>query len=371
MAFLNSTEKLQIASDSQSLIYFSVGLVIQTFFFGLYSVLIFLSTRMLLQRKLNTRVNQVMFGITTFMYLLSAAYWGYNVADEFDRIYQFINLALHPSEIIPDHTAVTQWSPLWNAVTLLNYCLSDGVVVWRAWIICLRNHRKYLWITIVFLGITTLTVIATIAFRIAGLVESPIANLASGDFVGEAINILQVTTLVTSLLSNLTATGVVGATALQHWRTIRGALNGEKKSTRSNDILLLVVESGVIYCFSAVLVLLSAIIRLPHGTLGDIYTPINVQIAGAYPTVVLLLVSTKRSLNDSTFSDDTYVGSSVSHPAKSGPPGLNSVSTTSNQSMRFAANPNVTLGTDSVLDITSYREKSRMNLNRLSDDSFA
>jgi len=47
-----------------------------------------------------------------------------------------------------------------------------------------------------------------------------------------------------------------------------------------------------------------SLIRLPYGTLGDLYTPLNVQIAGAYPTIVLLLVSSQRSLTDATqFSD--------------------------------------------------------------------
>ncbi|KAJ7141386.1 hypothetical protein C8R44DRAFT_974912 [Mycena epipterygia] len=361
----------KLVGAGNGVMYFIFGLVVQTFFFGVYTVLIWLSTRMLLKRKLKTTVNRVMFGITTFMYLLSAAYWAYSVADGVDRMYEFIGLAVNPFKFLPDHTQVTQWSPLFNAVTLINYVLSDGVVVWRAWIICLRNHRKYLWITIFFLALTAITVALTIAFRIAGLVVSPINDLPKHSFLARWIDILQIATLATSLFSNLTATGVVGATAWHHWRTMRAAFS-DKKSTRSSHILLLVVESGVFYCLSAITVLLSSLIRLPQGTLGDLYTPVNVQIAGAYPTIVLLLVSTQRSLNESTFSDDTYTGSA---PSKFGP---SPTSTLANQSqnpasIHFAHNPAMSgAGTDSMVgpfNEISLADKNRHN--RLSDDSFA
>ncbi|KAJ7187864.1 hypothetical protein C8R46DRAFT_1171180 [Mycena filopes] len=291
------------------MMYFVFDLVVSTFFFGVYTVLVWFATRNLLERKLTTRVNKAMFGIITFMYLLSAGYWAYSVADGVDRSRSFIDLAKNPLKFQPDHTEVTKWSPLFNALTLLNYVLSDGIVVWRAWIICRRDHRKYLWITIFFLILTAITVFLTILFRVIGLVQSPIANLPTNSVLGRGIDILQISTLVTSLLSNLTATGAVGATAWGHWRTIRAAFSESKAgSLRTNHILLLVVESGVFYCLSAIMVLLSSLIRLPQGTLGDLYTPVNVQIAGAYPTIVLLLVSTTRSLSESSFTqgDDSY-----------------------------------------------------------------
>ncbi|KAJ7497675.1 hypothetical protein FB451DRAFT_241047 [Mycena latifolia] len=326
---------------------------------------------MLLERKLNTTVNRVMFGITTFMYLLSVAYWAYSVADGVDRIYSYIGIAINPSIPIPDHSQITQWSPLFNAITLINYVLSDGIVVWRAWIICLRKHRKWLWIAIGFLGITTLTVLLTIILRIAGLIKSPIINLSDDDIIRRLIDLFQVTTLATSLLSNLTATGVVSVTALQHWRTIRSNFS-DKKSTRSNHILLLVVESGVVYCLSAISVLLSSLIRLPHGTLGDLYTPVQVQIAGAYPTIVLLLVSTQRSLNESTFSEDaTLTDSSMPPPLPPKKFGSSAPAQSPNPiSISFARNPALS-GTESMN--SSFRQpppSDKSRSRRLSDESF-
>lgn len=189
--------------------YYLFGLVVQTFFFGAYTILIFLSTRMMLKRTLSATVNKVMFGLTLFMYVLSVAYWCYSVADGANRLYSYIGLAINPAKVLPDHTQVTRWSPLFDALTLLNYVVSDGIVVWRAWVICLRKHRMFLWITVVLLGLTALTVLLTIIFRIVDLVESSISELD----VHRLIDIFQVATLGTSLLSNLSATGVVSVTA--------------------------------------------------------------------------------------------------------------------------------------------------------------
>ncbi|KAJ7881411.1 hypothetical protein B0H13DRAFT_2049494 [Mycena leptocephala] len=170
----------------------------------MYSVLVFMSTRMLLQRGLKTKVNRTMFGITTFMYLLSAGYWVYSVLDFSSG---------------PDP-----------------YVLSDGIVVWRAWVITLRSHRKYMYIPIIFLFLTAVSVLLTIAFRIANFDAARMSHVGGS----------------TSLISNLSSMGVVGATLWKHWRTIRIAFPDKKQSTRVNDVLTLVVESGVLYCASAV-----------------------------------------------------------------------------------------------------------------------
>ncbi|KAJ7347020.1 hypothetical protein DFH08DRAFT_208078 [Mycena albidolilacea] len=352
----------------RSVMYYTVGLMVQTFFFGVYTILIWMSTRMLLERTLRTRVNQVMFGITTFMYLLSAAYWAYSVADGVDRIHEYIDLAIDPFRATFAHTEVTKWSPLFNAVTLINYVLSDGVVIWRAWIICPRNHRKYLWITIVFLALTALAVGLTIACRVANFVISPIDNLPKGSMLARAVDVFQVAAMGTSLLSNLTATGVVGITAWGHWRALRSALSGGKTSTlRTNRILLLVVETGVFYCLSAIIMLFAMLIRLPHGTLGDLYTPVSFQIAGAYPTIVLLLVSTKKSLAESSFSDGEFSSSGLD--SRGIPP-----ASTDSKPIHFVRTPAMSgADNDTIMDISSSRPSfdtpGRQN-RRVSDDSF-
>lgn len=75
-------------------------------------------------------------------------------------------------------------------------------------------------------------------------------------------------------------------------------------------------------------ILISTIIKLPYGTLGDIYTPVNLQIAvrrftftkiylstqaviiidilqGIYPAIVIVLVGLQRTMNDTTYWQST------------------------------------------------------------------
>ncbi|KAJ7693335.1 hypothetical protein B0H17DRAFT_1059787 [Mycena rosella] len=303
----------QITSGGHYLIYVVVGLVVQTFFFGIYTVLMVLSTRMLMKRGLKTRAHKVTFAMTIFMYFLSAAYWIYSIADVVDRMKVYISDLLNPVNFSAGHDTVTKWSPLFNALVLVNYIISDSVVVWRAWILSLRNYRKYLAVTMFFLVVTTVSVTCTIIFRIIAVVQFPWVKLPSSSYLIQGINILQMSNLGMSLLSNLSATIVVGATLFHHRQRIRAAFSDNKKSTKADQILTLLVESGVLYSISGVIVLVASVIKLPEGTLGDLYTPVHTQIAGAYPSVVLLLVSMQRSLNETTFLN-TFEASAPSRP---------------------------------------------------------
>jgi len=58
------------------------------------------------------------------------------------------------------------------------------------------------------------------------------------------------------------------------------------------------------YFSRQIVALVSPVIHLPFGTLGDIFMPVTVQLAGMYPIIVLLLVENNRSL------DTTYCSSS-------------------------------------------------------------
>ncbi|KAJ7629892.1 hypothetical protein B0H17DRAFT_543024 [Mycena rosella] len=261
-----------------------------TFFFGAYTVIIFLSTRMLIRRGLKARVHWILLVITLFMYLLSTAYWTYRFADVINRIQIYIESPQNP----PSSSSVTKWLPLFNALVLVNYVLSDGVVLWRARLISSPDHHKVMYLPLFFMVLASLSSAGVIGLRIASVSSFAIGE--SPAFI-KTLNTLQVAGLGLSFISNVCATGVVGATAWVHRRTIRA---GSYKTTQGNRILGLLLESGVLYCVFGLLGVVSILIRLPYNTLGDLVGPINVQVAGAYTPIVLLLVSMQRSLSDTS-----------------------------------------------------------------------
>ncbi|KAJ7072053.1 hypothetical protein C8F01DRAFT_225998 [Mycena amicta] len=276
---------------SKTLIYFVCGFVVESVFFGAYSIVMFLSSRMLLKRGLETKANKNLFLITLFMYALSTVYWLYGFVNAASRVNAF---AEHPQEFAPDIPG-THFFVIFNAIILINFIISDALVVWRARLICAPEHRKYMILPSGFVVLTSLSVATLIGLRIAAVWS---VSLGASPGFRTVIDILQVNGVNLSLISNLTTTSVVGVTAWQHRETVR---IGFKRSTQGNRILKLLLESGVVYCMLGVLSLVTSLIRLPYNTLGDLYTPISVLMAGAYTPTILLLVNSKRSLSDASF----------------------------------------------------------------------
>ncbi|KAJ7037307.1 hypothetical protein C8F04DRAFT_1232725 [Mycena alexandri] len=308
----------QISFSGLNVEYYNLALVAQTFFFGTYSVLIVLSTRILLRRGLKTPMQHVLFVGTLLMYTLSAAYWAYSVALSADRMHNYTKDVLTPADFSDDHTPVTKWNPLFNSLVLVNYVCSDAVVVWRAWIIAStpasRNYRKYLYITCFFLVLTFFSVTGTIVFQIIGVIEFPLHRMPDNSYLTYGTNVLQTMNLVFSLISNLIATAIVATMVFRHRKMLRAALAEDKKITVK--ILTLLAESGALYCISTVTTMIAGLIRLPvAGTLGDLYTPVNIQIAGAYPSVVLIIWSMQ---NETAILDSTPLRSILFPVQRSG-----------------------------------------------------
>ncbi|KAJ6594298.1 hypothetical protein B0H19DRAFT_1246985 [Mycena capillaripes] len=252
------------------------------------------------------------------MYLLSTGYWAFTVAFAADALRVRLNFVPFKP---PGSDDIARWLPLVNAVGMINFILSDAVVIWRARTICQRNLKKYLWVTMGFLVLTGVAVFAMIGFRITALNVNPQRknfNIGIPTIPGLDVSfILQLSSWLLSLISNLSATAVVAITARRYRRIVREAFPNEERKTRSGRVLSVVIEIGVFYSISTLITLLSLFIRLPlGGTLADIYNPISIQIAGAYPPAMILLLGTKRSLNKTTFLNT--LGSTPAYPIYGG-----------------------------------------------------
>ncbi|EJD06700.1 uncharacterized protein FOMMEDRAFT_63622, partial [Fomitiporia mediterranea MF3/22] len=270
-------------------LYTTISLICQTLFYGVYAALIPLSTHFLLKKKTLSRANKFMFATTIFMFLLSTAFWATSVANLIATVNVFYASSL-------DHSSIAfMLYSLFNALVLVNYIVTDSVVVWRAWVLCKNSGTSIFVIPFLFLACTSVSVVATIGLRVTMDVRPVDLN--------RAIDISQIANLVLSLITNISATSIIGFRAWQHRQSIRTMISREREtSTKVERILTLLVESGLIYCISGVIVLIASVIRLPYHTLGDVYTPVHVQVAGIYPTIVLILVSQQRSLKEGAFS---------------------------------------------------------------------
>ncbi|KAK0190542.1 hypothetical protein F5146DRAFT_1000559 [Armillaria mellea] len=172
--------------------------------------------------------------------------------------------------------------PLMSALVLLNYVLTDGVVVWRdlgalsGWIQKKFDYSSH--------------VLMPDSLAISVLTDTQHA-VAEHKGISLVLDYIQVANLVLSLLTNICSTSIVGIKACSDFEFV-GIIDtgsrvnftrGGKTITTAEQIFALLVESGIIYCLSGLMVLVATVVRLPFGTLGDVYTPVNVQFAvGVY-----------------------------------------------------------------------------------------
>ncbi|KAH9018332.1 hypothetical protein EDB85DRAFT_110806 [Lactarius pseudohatsudake] len=203
---------------------------------------------------------------------------------------------------------------LFNSLTAISYALTDGVVVWRAWVICRDECRNLLTAPIVMLILTMLGVAATIGVRV--FINIDPANRV--DRLADTIDVFQEITFISSLLTNI----------LDLQRVVN-------KRTKAERVLALLVESGVLYVFSGALLVASSLVHLPgsHFVLGSFFLQAAVHLAGMYPVIVVILVSREASMDKTLFNStlpiiitDLQQASSqfrenqtVAHPTKSTP----------------------------------------------------
>ncbi|PBL02983.1 hypothetical protein ARMGADRAFT_1058229 [Armillaria gallica] len=281
-----------------SVLYHTVTLACQTLVYGMYAIIMPICSYVMLRRGLRRKSHIFLFGMLVFMFSLSTVYWIISLYNDVNLItVQFVH------EVPLDDTGTThalkQGMPLMSALVLLNYVLTDGVVVWRAWVLCQDGYSKSLIIPLMFLCLTLLSILATIGLRVAITVLNDTQHTVIVDKGGLVLDYLQVANLVMSLLTNICSTSIVGIKAWHHRHWVTSELQLKRKNiTTAERILALLVESGIIYCLSGAMVLIATVIRLPFGTLGDVYTPVNVQFAGIYPAIVILLVTYRGELNE-------------------------------------------------------------------------
>ncbi|KAH9168527.1 hypothetical protein EDB89DRAFT_1574421 [Lactarius sanguifluus] len=282
------------------LLYRTSNLIIQSLLYGIYASLISVSAYIMLQKGLRSLSQKVLFGVIVFMFSLSTAYLAVSIADLITIIktwYLVVDLSESAGTRSPMETLLV----LFNAFAPINYSLTDGVVVWRAWIICRDESRKLLRATIVMLVLTMLGVLATIGVRIFISIDP--VNRDKGR-LADTIDVFQEITLISSLITNVLGTGIISLKAWYRRWIVADLQRVVNKRTKAERVMGLLVESGILYVFSGVMLVASTLIRLPgsHFTLGSLYSQAAVHLAGMYPVIVVVLVSREASMDKTLFN---------------------------------------------------------------------
>ncbi|KAH9052658.1 hypothetical protein EDB87DRAFT_1816244 [Lactarius vividus] len=284
-----------------TLLYRTSNLMIQSLLYGIYASLIPVSVYIMIQKGLRSLSQKVLFGVIIFMFSLSTAYLAVSIADLITTIKTWY-LVVDLSESAGTRSPLETLLVLFNSLAPINYSLTDGVVVWRAWIICRDESRKLLRAPIVMLVLTILGVLATIGVRI--FINIDPVNRDKGR-LADTIDVFQEITFVSSLITNVLGTGIISLKAWRYRRWIVADLKRVvNKRTKAERVMALLVESGVLYVFSGAMLVASSLIRLPgsHYILESLYSQAAVHLAGMYPVIIVIVVNRETSMDNTLFN---------------------------------------------------------------------
>ncbi|KAF7305944.1 hypothetical protein HMN09_00748800 [Mycena chlorophos] len=263
------------------------GLVAQTFAFGLFTILVFLSTRSLLRRQERTTPRNVLIFTSFTLYLFSALYWVYSLALIADQISFFTQTVSTSNDGL-----LVGWLPVVNAAILFNYVLAGGIIVWRARLVCDSTLRQYVFPATGFLVLTAIMVIVHVAIRIVAFLQSP------SPIPSTVINALRTVVVALSLASTLNSSGL--HLRRRNQRTLNVAFpGGDFQFSGPSQGLALLAESSAVFIFFELLLLISTLVPFQSGTLADVYEPFAVQVAAAYPSALLLLAAANEGVDAS------------------------------------------------------------------------
>jgi len=269
------------------LLYRVISVLSQTLVYGIYLCLVSILTYVMTRDRLEAQSHRIVFAVMWFMFALSTVEWISSM------IFMFRVIVAWFSRLDPSTHNPPGWPTMINAILLINYIITDGVVVWRAWVLCADQSTAILMVPVVTLIINFLFYATTVGVR-AALFIVP-GGLKAHRILARIIDVAQVGNLGLSLLTNVLATSIIALKAWKYRQSLSRVFG--HKTSQASRILALLIESGMLYIVIGVLNLASLVIHLPLGTLGDLFQPVTVQLAGMYPITVLLLVYRDRSLN--------------------------------------------------------------------------
>ncbi|TFY68437.1 hypothetical protein EVG20_g3561 [Dentipellis fragilis] len=261
---------------------------------GAFSVIFAFSAYFVFWKEgLNSRPRLIMLVLITAMYIVATAHFSLLIA--FAYILDTKGLDCHGGIKRQYATQLGNIQGTLTFLPMINYLLSDAIVVWRAWLVC--EHRlKVMFPSLILLALTlAAALVSVVVFE----------TRASGDAVLkiDAISLnAGVAFCFLAILNNMWSTGVIAWTAWQHRKSIREHLSFGNRRSQVEKILVMLIESGALYC--CCMIVYGVNLAAKTDPLNNSIVPILVQISGIYPTVVVLLACLQKTHCDRNFKYD-------------------------------------------------------------------
>lgn len=260
----------------------------QSAFFGIFVVVMLFSTYFLCCKGFKTKANVMMLSVTTIMFATSTTYWAFTLTISVMSVralYHPGQITLQEGEFIGGLYIAQMYLPM------MNYVLSDTVVAWRAWVLWQHNTRISIIPFVPLLGSFVSAVVSAV-YKVKGFKSQATDSLFAA--------------WVLSLATNVAATILIACKAWRHRRMIKSYLaHGGLRRTQMEKIFALLIESGALYCVLWVLLITTrfSVVSAPE---CELIQDASVQIAGIYPTVIVVLVTLQKTAWDKP-SEDSFM----------------------------------------------------------------
>ncbi|KAJ6630378.1 hypothetical protein B0H10DRAFT_1984376 [Mycena sp. CBHHK59/15] len=253
--------------------------------YGVFFTVAMMSTYSLVQRGIRGSLpRQCLLAITMVMVLAATAHLGLHIPFIMLQLPVLVNDAAKPTEMLQRLDAAQ------TGLRRLVYFLSDVVVVWRAWAIWSDNLLVICFLA-VSLFATFVTSVILYSFNINKIFHNHPYTSFTENFLGT----------FGLLVTNFGATALIGYKVWYYRRNLKRYINRGNSATKVESVLILLLESGGIYCAFWVLVMVG-----DFGYFQDFgFEWFQPNISGIYPTIVILVVSHQKMLSDDIF---TYTG---------------------------------------------------------------
>ncbi|KAK1228206.1 hypothetical protein PQX77_008752 [Marasmius sp. AFHP31] len=317
-------ESTPVSPEDQSLVfnglgtYFVVnlvGVVSETGLWAIYLVLFCWAMRLQTSRKQLRNPSPakiVLLILTIILFLSSTALWAMNVSQltiatkGFFLNYPTLGLLERNIELNGD---IRVFGLPMEALFLSNMILGDSVVIWRAWVLCQNTRmQRLVYIPIVML----LTGFAFMVIALECLSANGYGNQSAIPVGAKVCQWGEPIAWGISLVTNFVSTCLIAVRAWEHRQFLRKS--AALKGTRSEKILIVLTESGFIYCLfwlTQLNLFFDNPMELNFVTFLQVFlNGVGDQISGVYPTIIIILVNKHRSISQ---FDETIQMSSLSN----------------------------------------------------------
>ncbi|KAJ7595402.1 hypothetical protein C8J56DRAFT_383016 [Mycena floridula] len=270
-------------SDIALLKQFLVTTAVQYLVHGIYTTLVVIALWTLWSNKAHLTSRNILITATLLMFLLTTGGIASSLA--FDLV-KLPTLGYNP----PDISGVVRNIKLFvNVTTPINYLISDLIVVWRAWVICPGHLRLRLVLLLaVFVGFA------------GALIETTFDALSTvGKTTFNPIGPGSLILTMPMFFMNLVATLVITYKVWEYRSEIKSHIgDAPSMRTKVEQVLILLTESGTIYCLFWLFSMTFSAAQPKTVSLGySLVLSLLPQLTTLYPIImILLLVQEKTNL---------------------------------------------------------------------------